>query len=118
MCSSFYNKSKDLNDTKWICDFGDGYISYFLFKDIEYVFYNAENGDTTFGTYILKNDTIIFNQKYGSFDYEFTENSHHRAGEGKYKMIIKNKNQLGFIEQWDYNSQIWIDSFYFKKISR
>jgi len=64
MCSSNGQKLKDFKNTKWTYDLGNGYVSYFLFKDVEYEFYDAESGDTIFGNYQVKNDTLyLFNSQ-------------------------------------------------------
>ncbi|HRB71738.1 MAG TPA: hypothetical protein PK776_07805 [Flavobacterium sp.] len=116
-CTVSKNSNKELANTKWSYNFGhDDVKSFFVFNDIEnYKFYNAETGDTIIGTYFLKKDTVHFNQKYGVFDHEFPENSHHRMGSKKYKMIIKNKNQLGYIRLWDNDTQKWKEDYFFTK---
>lgn len=115
MCSSNSQKTEDFKNTKWIYDFGNGHISYFLFKDIEYEFYDAESGDTIFGTYQVKKDTIYISQSYGSYDKEFSEESRHRTEKKEFQLIVKNNTEIGFIEKWDTRNQTWIDNFYFKK---
>ncbi|WP_347069888.1 hypothetical protein [Flavobacterium sp. WV_118_3] len=116
-CSVSKSHIEKLVNTKWSYNFGhDDVKSFFVFNDIEnYKFYNAETGDTIIGTYFLKKDTVHFNQKYGVFDHEFPENSHHRMGSKKYKMIIKNKNQLGYIRLWDNDTQKWKEDYFFTK---
>jgi hypothetical protein len=116
-CTSSHNSQK-LNNTKWFYNFGhEDVISCFFFIDSrKYQFYNAEKGDTTFGSYSFKNDTIFLNQEYGSFDNEFSENSKHKTQKLKFKMLLRNETQLGFIEQWDDLNKRWIENYFFSKL--
>ena len=117
-CSvSTQSNALKLNGTKWSYYFGrDNLSSYFLFIDgKKYKFYNAETGDTTFGSYFLRNDTILLNQEYSVFDDEFPKDSRHRAPKLQFKMLVNRKSQLGFIEQWDNNTRKWVDNYFFKK---
>ncbi|WP_347069882.1 hypothetical protein [Flavobacterium sp. WV_118_3] len=116
-CAVSKNSNKELANTKWSYDFGhDGVISYFKFEDKKnYIFFEAETGVSTFGTYIFNKDTIYIDQKYGDCDHEFPENPQHIAGEKKYQMLIRNKNQLGFMELWDNDTQKWKEDYFFTK---
>jgi hypothetical protein len=118
-CTIYKHPNQELINTKWSCDFGykdDELVSYVLFKDTKnYSFYNGENGDITIGTYFYKNDTIHFYQECSIFDEDFPENSRHRQGKMEYKMLIRNKNQLGFMELWDNDAQKWKEDYFFTK---
>ena len=118
MCSHNPQKNEDLKNTKWIYDFGGGNISYFLFKGDNYEYYEAESGDTIFGNYQVKEDTIYISQSYGCYDKEFPKGSRHRIEKRKFQLILKNNNEIGFIEQWDVINKNWVDSFYFKKVDK
>jgi hypothetical protein len=115
-CASNSPQNVILNNTKWIYEYDNDNISYFLFKDTLYEFFDAESGDTTFGKYYVINDSVIIKQFYGAFDENFTDYSRHRTPKTQFIMLIRKGNQLGFAEQWDANNQIWSDSFYFFKI--
>jgi len=117
-CTIYKHPNQELINTKWSYDFGynDGVSNYFLFENSKsYKFYNAETGVTTIGTYVINKDTINIHQKYGDCDYEFPENSRHRQGKMEYKMLIRNKNQLGFMELWDNDTQKWKEDYFFTK---
>ena len=117
-CAIYKHPNQGLANTKWSYDFGnnDGISNYVLFEDLKnYSYYNAETGDTTIGTYFYKNDTINFNQECSIFDEDFPENSRHRQGKMEYKMLIRNKNQLGFMELWDNDTQKWKEDYFFTK---
>lgn len=117
-CSvSQQNNSDKLSKTIWNFEFGhDNLSSFFSFiDDRKYKFYDAETGNTTFGTYFFRNDTVFLNQEYGAYDNEFPEDSRHRTQKLHFKMLIINNNQLGFIEQWDCNNKKWVDNYFFVK---
>jgi len=117
--SCFFNTQHylDLENTKWIYDYGGGYVSYYIFKEGKYEFYDAEMGETIFGTYLIKNDTICINQFAGIYDEEFSKKSRHRIQKKHFEFVLKNGNEMGFIENWDNDKQAWIENFYFKKIN-
>ena len=113
--SSCNNKSTDFSNTKWIHDFGNGYVSYFIFKNVDYEFYDAEIGDTTYGTYYSKGDTIFINQTHGMYDDEFPEGSVHRTKKTTYQLLLINNKELGYLEQWNNNNHTWLNNFYYIK---
>lgn len=51
----------------------------------------------------------------GEYDHEFP-NSHHVAGKAVYKLILKNNNQLGYLQNWDSEKKKWKEDFYYTKV--
>lgn len=114
-CSA--QKSTYLKNTKWLYDFGEGYISYYLFLEGgSYEYHDAETGDILKGTYEQQKDTVLLSQKSGQYDNEFEEGSHHRAEKKQFKLLIRNKNELGLHTYWDQHQNRWnADAFVFMK---
>ena|ERR1035437_4809654 len=114
-CASSYQNQK-LVHTQWYIDFGNDRQDCFTFLDsMNYKFYDAEIADTTLGTYSFKNDTIFLNQEYGIYESGSPKDSEKRTEKKKFKMILINENQLGFIENWDEKNNKWKEKFYFTK---
>ena len=54
------------------------------------------------------------NQTGGEFDAEFSDGSKHKTKEKSYFMVIKNKNQLGYIDKW--KSTKWENGYFFQRV--
>lgn len=94
----------ELIDTKWVYDFDDCQ-DYWKFKEQnKYEFYSCETGDTTYGTYVLENNTLRVHQVKGSHDQEFSEKSRHRTPNIKFELEI-NDNGMVFKERWETDPQ-------------
>lgn len=114
-CSS-YQESQRLSNTKWVYYFGDCSDYYEFIDDAKYNFYSCESGDTFYGNYFLKGDTVIIEQLYGAYDKNFSEDSRHRTPQLKYKLLLTYNKQLEPIERWEFQRGKWSKSdFQFDK---
>lgn len=114
-CSA--QKSINLKNTKWVYDFGGGYESYYLFfEDGNYEYHDAELGDILKGTYKQQKDTILIFQNHGLYDNDFDSGSRHRVEKREFKLLLKNKNELGDVSYWNEKERKWEkDAFIFMK---
>jgi hypothetical protein len=109
-------QSKKFSNTKWEFDWGQENLKDFIkFDSVKYVQYSSEIGEYYYGTYEVKGDTIILNQERGEYDNEFPKGSRHIVGKVMSKLIFKNNNQLGFIQNWDDGKNKWKENYFFKK---
>lgn len=111
-CNAF-----NISNSKWEYKINEESISYIEFKnDSLYTEYDSEIGEHLYGTYSQNENQITLNQTSGEFDSEFPKGSKHRTKEVIYIMIIKNKNQLGYIDNWKSNK--WEDAYFFQKVDK
>lgn len=108
------NQQVSMENTTWQYDYANGKLDEIKFFNQKYTQYSAETGEYYYGNYTTNGDTIIMHQERGGFDYEFEEDSPHRAGGGMSKMIIKNGTQLGYIDNWQKDH--WRDNYFFSPV--
>jgi len=77
--------------TKWKLYVTEKNYDYIIFyPDSNYIDFDCELGERTFGKYSVIKDTVFLFQERGEYDDEFPEGSIHRAGKAEYKLFYKN----------------------------
>lgn len=103
-------------NSEWRFYYDDKDFGFIYFEDdLKYIEFDSEIREHYYGTYEVKRDTIILHQERGEYDHEFP-NSHHVAGKAVYKLILKNNNQLGYLQNWDSEKKKWKEDFYYTKV--
>ena len=92
-----------ISGTKWTQKVNEEAYNYLIFKsDSSYFEYDCEMDEKYYGTYYLKNDSLILIQKEGEFDKEFSEKSKHRAGADKRILQFHNEKIIGYKKDLKY----------------
>lgn len=104
-----------VSNSKWEYKINEESVSFIEFtNDSLYVEYDSEVGEHLYGNYAIDKGQIILNQTAGEFDSEFPEGSRHKTKEESYYMVIKNKNQLGYVDKW--KSDKWENEYFFQRV--
>jgi len=116
-CSVFLISCDTVNvsNSKWAYRINEESVSFIEFtNDSLYIEYDSEIGEYLYGNYTIDKNQIILNQTGGEFDAEFSDGSKHKTKEKSYFMVIKNKNQLGYIDKW--KSTKWENEYFFQRV--
>lgn len=101
---------KNIKESQWIMKIEDDCIDLINFrKDMTYRFYNCEMDDTIVGKYHILKDTLILNQIGSVYDSLYSQESIHRIGKAKFKLVLQ-EGMLRFISREDFINGYWIDS--------
>jgi hypothetical protein len=83
----------DLEGSKWTFKVVNGIYNYYLFtSDKDYKYYSAEQEDTFYGNYNIKNDTLYTFRNIAASDSLLNEGSPHRSLKTRSKFVLKNGN--------------------------
>jgi len=105
----------NLSNSRWDYKINEESISFIEFtNDSLYIEYDSEVGEYLYGNYTIDKNQIILNQTDGEFDSEFSDGSRHKTKKESYFMVIKNKNQLGYIDKW--KSGHWENEYFFQRV--
>lgn len=95
-----------IHNSKWENKMGDclSYLHFITEKDYEY--FDCELVEKFYGSYTLRNDTILIRQSSSEYDSEFKEDSRHKSSPEKFKLLMA-EDTIRFFKKWNSTSKSW-----------